>query len=244
MTVSADPPRLEQTPTGPTPTGPMPTDPTPAGATPPGVAPSSLAERAYTGLRDDIITLRLQPGATLVEEALMARLAVGRTPLREALKRLQTERLVTIYPRRGTFVAEVNLTDHSLISDVRRQLEGLAAERAAERATATDRDAFAELVTAVDRHPGGRLPGMQLDTRIHRAVHRASRNGYLEADLTNYYNLSLRIWYLFLDRLPEVDHRAEHRPMLQAVLSGDAATAARYARDHVDHFERAVRAIL
>jgi DNA-binding GntR family transcriptional regulator len=207
------------------------------------IAPS-MAERAYAGLRDDIVTLRLEPGATLVEEALIERLAVGRTPLREALKRLETERLVTIYPRRGSFVAEVNLTDHSLISDVRRQLEGLAAERAAVRAAPADRAGLSGLIAAIDRHPGGRTAGMELDTRIHRAIHRAARNPYLEADLSNYYNLSLRIWYLFLDRLPEVDHRAEHRPMLEAVITGDAGLAGRFAREHVDHFEQSVRAVL
>jgi DNA-binding GntR family transcriptional regulator len=206
--------------------------------------PASMAERAYTGLRDDIVTLRLEPGAALVEEALIERLAVGRTPLREALKRLETERLVTIYPRRGTFVAEVNLTDHSLISDVRRQLEGLAAERAAVRATPLDRADLRDLIEAIDRHPGGRTAGMELDTRIHRAIHRAARNPYLEANLSNYYNLSLRIWYLFLDRLPEVDHRAEHRPMLEAAVAGEAALAGRLAREHVDHFEQSVRAVL
>jgi DNA-binding GntR family transcriptional regulator len=204
----------------------------------------SMADVAYTALRDEIITLRLAPGASLVEEALTARLGIGRTPLRESLKRLETERLVAIYPRRGTFVAEVNLTDHSLISDVRRQLEGLAAERASVRATEADRKDLQGLVEAIDRHSGGRAAGMELDTAVHRAVHRASGNRYLEADLSNYYNLSLRIWYLFLDRLPEVDHRVEHRPMLEAVLTGDGPLAARYARDHVDHFERAVRAVL
>jgi DNA-binding GntR family transcriptional regulator len=208
-----------------------------------GAAPT-MAERAYTGLRDDIVTLRLPPGAALAEETQLERLEVGRTPLREALKRLERERLVVIYPRRGTFVTEVNLTDHSLISDVRRQLETLAAERAATRATPGDRRSLVSLVTEIDRHPGGRTAGMQLDTRIHRAVHAASHNGYLQADLGNYYDLSLRIWYLFLDRLPEVDHRAEHRPMLEAVLAGQVADAGRYAREHVDHFERAVRAVL
>jgi DNA-binding GntR family transcriptional regulator len=204
----------------------------------------TLADQAYAGLRDEIVRLRLHPGTSLIEEVLMAQLDVGRTPLREALKRLENERLVVIYPRRGTFVTEVNLTDHSLISDVRRQLEGLAAERAATRAGEAERLALAELVTDIASHPGGRTAGLELDTRVHHSVYRAARNPYLEADLTNYYNLSLRIWYLFLDRLPEVDPEAEHRPILDAVLAGDALRAGQCARDHVDHFEQAVRAVL
>jgi len=98
----------------------------------PGRAPL-LADRAYAEVRDMIVTLRLPPGSAINEERLSAELGVGRTPLRDALKRLEAETLVAIYPRQGTFVTEVNITDHGLITDVRRQLEGHAAQRAAER---------------------------------------------------------------------------------------------------------------
>jgi DNA-binding GntR family transcriptional regulator len=202
--------------------------------------PVPLAERAYTALRDMIVTLELAPGSP-VEEALATRLGLGRTPLRDAVKRLEAESLVVIHPRRGTFVAEVNLTDHALICDLRRQLEGHAAHRAALRATADDRRELEELATAVRTHPGGREEGMRLDTRIHRTVHRCAHNRFLEADLGRYHNLSLRIWYLVLERLPEVDHRGEHLPMIDAVLAGRAEVAREYAVRHVTHFEQSVR---
>ena len=206
-------------------------------AEPPGPL---LAERAYTGLRDRILTLDLAPGAPLQEEALGAQLGVGRTPLREAIKRLEAESLVAIYPRRGTFVTEVNLTDHSLISDVRRQLEGHAAHRAAQRATDEDRARLRELARTVRQAPRGRENGMRFDTLIHREVYRCAHNRYLEANLSQYYNLSLRIWYMFLDRLPEVDHSAEHLPMIDAIVAGQADVALEYAVSHVSHFERSV----
>jgi DNA-binding GntR family transcriptional regulator len=206
----------------------------------PPAAGLPLAERAYIALRDMIVTLELPPGSPL-EEALGARLGIGRTPLRDAVKRLEAESLVVIYPRRGTFVAEVNLTDHSLISDVRRQLEGHAARRAAERATDEDRQRLRELSRMVRGHPGGREEGMRLDTLIHREVYRCAHNRYLEANLSQYYNLSLRIWYLFLDRLPEVDHAAEHLPMIDAIVAGQADIALEYAVRHVSHFEQSVR---
>jgi DNA-binding GntR family transcriptional regulator len=202
-----------------------------------------LAERAYTALRDLIVTLDLPPGSPL-EEALGARLGIGRTPLRDAIKRLETESLVVVYPRRGTFVTEVNLTDHSLISDVRRQLEGHAAHRAAERATDEDRQRLRDLAVMVRAHPGGREEGMRLDSLIHREVYRCAHNRYLEANLSQYYNLSLRIWYLFLDRLPEVDHAAEHLPMIDAIIAGQSEVALEYAVRHVSHFERSVREAL
>jgi DNA-binding GntR family transcriptional regulator len=202
-----------------------------------------LAERAYAALRDMIVTLELAPGSPL-EEAIGTRLGIGRTPLRDAIKRLESESLVVVYPRRGTFVAEVNLTDHSLISDVRRQLEGHAASRAAERATDDDRARLRELSRTIREHPGGRAEGMQLDTLIHREVYRCAHNRYLEANLSQYYNLSLRIWYLFLDRLPEVDHTAEHLPMIDAIVAGQGDIALEYAVEHVSHFERSVREAL
>jgi DNA-binding GntR family transcriptional regulator len=215
-------------------------DPAAGPGTPLGVP---LAERAYLALRDMIVTLQLAPGSPL-EEALGARLGIGRTPLRDAIKRLEAESLVMVYPRRGTFVAEVNLTDHSLISDVRRQLEGHAAHRAAERATDQDRQRLRELAETVRAHPGGREEGMRLDTLIHREVYRCAHNRYLEANLSQYYNLSLRIWYLVLDRLPEVDHAAEHLPMIDAIVTGQAEVALGYAVQHVSHFEQAVREAL
>ena len=204
-------------------------------------APASMSERAYSNLRDLIITLQLTPGAPLQEEALGKRLGVGRTPLREAVKRLESERLVTVFPRRGTFVADVNLTDHGLISDVRRQLEGHAAARAAEWATEDDRERLTELSAVITGHDGAAEESMRLDTTIHRQVYRCAHNHYLEADLSRYYNLSLRIWYLFLRRLPVVDHRAEHLPMIHAIIAREPDVARQYAVAHVTHFERSVR---
>ena len=92
-----------------------------------------------------------------------------------------------------------------------------------------------------DRHPGGRRAAMQLDTLVHRLIYRACHNPYLATDLDRYYNLSLRIWYLLLDRLPEVDHAAEHLPMMEAILAGDAAQAQASAVAHVSHFHQSVR---
>src|SRR3954447_8137142 len=90
-----------------------------------------LADRAYVALRDRIVALRIPPGAPINEDALGRELRMGRTPVREAIKRLALENLVTVFPRRGTFASEINITDLAHISDVRQQLEGHAAYRAA-----------------------------------------------------------------------------------------------------------------
>ncbi len=85
-----------------------------------------------------------------------------------------------VFPRRGTFVSEVHLTDRSLISDVRRQLESHAARRAALRATEEDRARLETLEQAIAHHPGGRAASMRLDTDIHREIYRCAHNHFLE----------------------------------------------------------------
>src|SRR5919107_4424332 len=100
-----------------------------AGQTPPSTPAEQLADRAYFGLRDRIVDLRLPPGSTLREDALMREMGIGRTPLREAVKRLALEHLVAVQPRRGTFVTAVDATDIVHITEVRAELEGYAAQR-------------------------------------------------------------------------------------------------------------------
>src|SRR5918994_7536804 len=99
-----------------------------------------IAERAYRELRDRIVTLRLPPGTVLREDDLMAELAIGRTPLREAVKRLALENLVAVRPRRGTFVSAVHAADIVHITEVRAELEGYAALLAARRMDGATRE--------------------------------------------------------------------------------------------------------
>ena len=205
-----------------------------------------LADRAYVELRDQIITLAIPPGAPLDEEALGRALQLGRTPLREAVKRLALENLVSVYPRRGTFVAEINITDLAHISDVRQQLEGHAAYRAAQRLTAARREELERLLARIDESASGpRDEQMRLDAEIHRFVHRSTANPYLEETLARYFNLSLRIWYLVLDRLPHLGERVrEHRALLEAIRDGEADRARAIAAEHVGTFATEIRSVL
>ncbi|MHC3467453.1 GntR family transcriptional regulator [Streptomyces sp. 7R007] len=208
----------------------------------------TLAERAYRAIRDRLVMLEIRPGSPINEEQLGQSLGVGRTPVREALKRLQYERLITTYPRRGTFATEVNITDLAHISEVRQELEPLAAAQAARRATAADRAAL----TALRRELAGAHAGrqdtsalMHLDLRVHRAVYAAAHNPYLEDTLVRHDNLATRIWCLFIDRLSDMaGHVEEHGPLIDAIVTGDAEQAARLARAHVEGFERAIRAAI
>ena len=205
-----------------------------------------LADRAYVELRDQIVTLAIPPGAPINEEALGRELDLGRTPIREAIKRLALENLVSVYPRRGTFVSEINITDLAHISDVRVELEGHAAYRAAQRLSPVQREELAGLLGEIDeRANGGADALMGLDARIHRFVYRCAGNPYLRDTLERYLNLSLRIWYLVLGRLPHlIDRVLEHRELLQAIRDGDADRARAIAAEHVATFEREIRGVL
>jgi DNA-binding GntR family transcriptional regulator len=201
-----------------------------------------LADRAYVELRDQIVTLALPPGAPINEERLGRELQLGRTPLREAIKRLALENLISVYPRRGTFVTEINITDLADISDVRVQLEGHAAYRAAQRLTRGQRDELDDLLERVAR-PQGDLMG--LDAEVHRFIYRCAGNPYLRETLERYLNLSLRIWYMVLARLPHLFERVlEHRDLLLAIRDGDAESARGIAAEHVATFEGEIRSVL
>jgi DNA-binding GntR family transcriptional regulator len=203
-----------------------------------------LADRAYEELRDQIVTLAIPPGAPINEELLGRELQMGRTPLREAIKRLALENLISVYPRRGTFVTEINITDLAHISDVRVQLEGHAAYRAAQRLTAGQRDELDALLPMLNRD-GDAEALMRLDADVHRFVYRCAGNPYLRETLERYFNLSLRIWYLVLGRLPHLPARVhEHVAMLEAIGAGEAERARAIAAEHVATFEDEIRSVL
>ncbi|MFM9369979.1 GntR family transcriptional regulator [Streptomyces sp. Da 82-17] len=205
----------------------------------------SLAERAYRAIRDRLVMLEIRPGDPINEDQLMQSLGLGRTPVREALKRLQYERLITTYPRRGTFATEVNITDLAHISEVRQELEPLAAAQAARRATPADREVLTTLLTelksAADAPPEP-ADLMRLDLQVHRAIYAATHNPYLEDTLVRHDNLATRIWCLFVDRLDDMSgHVEEHSPLIEAIVGGEPDQAAELARSHVEGFERAIR---
>ncbi|MET9627160.1 GntR family transcriptional regulator [Lentzea sp. NPDC006480] len=204
----------------------------------------SFAERAYRSIRDQLVMLDIRPGSPINEDQLAQSLGFGRTPVREALKRLQYERLITAYPRRGTFATDVNITDLAHISEVRQELEPLAAAQAARRATTADRETLTELIGELGS-AGSSTDLMRLDLKVHRAVYAATHNPYLEDTLVRYDNLATRIWCLFIDRLADMaSHVEEHEPLIEAIVAGDAEKAADLARGHVEGFEQAIRSAI
>ena len=207
---------------------------------------ASLADQAYFAIRGLIVSLELAPGDAIREPDLTAQLGIGRTPIREALRRLALERLVEVYPRRGIFVTTVDVRDLARLCEVRAVLEPEAARLAAERATRPDLEeinALIEELLAPRRRDDRAL--IDLDERIHRAVYRSSHNQLLEETLEWYYTHALRIWMLALDRTRTLQSAVlEHHDLLDAIARGRGERAAALMRAHVEHFEQAMRDVL
>jgi len=202
-----------------------------------------IAERAYLELRDRIVTLRLPPGAALREDELMRELAIGRTPLREAVKRLSLENLVDVAPRRSTVVTAVDVADIVHITEVRTELEGQAAELAARRMRDAGRATAAALLAELQALGRGEDTDalMRLDERIHRFTRQSSRNPYLIETLERYFVLSLRIWYVVLDRVPGLAGAVrDQADLMDALLARDRRRARAIMREHVLAFQREI----
>ena len=197
-------------------------------------------------VRDMIVSLELRPGAVIDERALTEQLGIGRTPVREALRRLAIENLVEVFPRRGMFVTKVEIRDLASLSEVRITLESQAARLAAERATDVEREELAALARVFD---DGKRRGvrelMELDERVHRTIYRCAHNPFLESTLGEYYMLALRIWHLALDEAKGLEGAVyEHGDVLESIVERRAELAEKLMREHVRDFEQSMRRVL
>ncbi len=209
---------------------------------------ASMSELAYHQIRDRLIMLDIPPGSPINEQALAVELGVGRTPVRESLKKLELDHLVIAYPRRGTFATQVYLTDLAAVSEMRAVLEPLAARRAASSARSESRLALlekAEQIAEMDSRQIGNRALMRYDIDVHRLIYSATGNQHLEETLVRLDNLVTRIWCFVLDRLPPIgDHIREHVNLLRAIADGEPDRAADLALQHATHFEASIRSVL
>src|SRR5437899_1820688 len=196
------------------------------------VATRSQSEEAYQRILERIVRLEMAPGSVVNEARLREELGIGRTPIREALQRLARENFVRSIPHRGTFVTDVNITDLARITEVRIVLEAHAARLATEKLTSADRESIEELLVQLQRQVTDQRDLMHLDQRIHRLVYRCSHNSFLEATLERYLNLSLRLWYLVLDREVRLREAVdEHVELLKEMLAGEAGKRAAWFQE-------------
>ena len=174
----------------------------------------------------------------------MTELGLGRTPIREALKLLEAEKLVVVSSRRGIFVTGVSISDLAEIQEIRSVLDPLCVRLAVLRISAAELAEVREVIAAAQApaENGDTNALMALDRRFHALLARASGNELLEAELVMLYNLSARIWYLYLDRLTPSDLSFDAlAEILAALETKDSGRAEQAILGHIRDFGDTVR---
>lgn len=211
----------------------------------------TIAENAYLPLRDVVFqTLRqailkgeLQPGERLMEMKLAERLGVSRTPIREAIRKLELEGLVVMVPRKGAAVANITEKDTKDVLEVRRTLEMFAVEVACDGITPEQLQKLKKAAKAFEDSKGSMdlIRIAETDMQFHEIIYEATQNERLIQMLNNLREnmYRYRIEYLkdpnYYDSLVR-----EHREILNAIENGDKDHARRCMRDHIDNQQLAV----
>jgi DNA-binding GntR family transcriptional regulator len=205
-----------------------------------------LADKAYRAIEERIVTLELAPGSIVSEGALAAELTIGRTPVREALQRLAQEGLVQVLPNRGLRITEIDAMGQLRLLEVRRQLEGLTAMLAAERADPAQRERFRALdrsLREVASH-ADEIVFLRLDRAFNQLLREAAHNPFCGMMMTTIEGLARRYYHRHRQAL-DLGRSAElHADIARAVAEGDAARAEAAVNALIDHNERFARRAL
>jgi DNA-binding GntR family transcriptional regulator len=202
----------------------------------------SLRERIVRRLRDAIVAGDLSANSRLPEPELAKRLGVSRTPLREAVRQLAAEGLVTTVPRVGTFVSEIRSRDVEDIFAIRAVLEGLAARQAAENPDLAKAAILPEILAEQQKKTRDYRVYHEAAGRFHAAIFALSGNQRLQAMYQSLTHQVARLRSLSLatPKRPEVSFR-EHRRVAAAILRGRGEEAERLMRTHVEGARMVVR---
>ncbi len=207
-----------------------------------------LREVVFETLRDAIITQVLKPGERLMEIQLADEMGVSRTPVREAIRKLELEGLVVMVPRKGAYVAGVSLKDIHEVYEVRTALEMLAVSLAAERITPEELDALERQVQR-ESEEEEKLDGsdihniIYIDSTFHDLLYQAAHNQRLVQFVNILQEQLQRFRAASLSR-PGRSKTAleEHKQIVEALANRDAKRAAELARKHIQNAERAMLA--
>lgn len=200
------------------------------------LASVSLTERAYAEIRHRVITLRFRPGEFLNESAICQDVGIGRTPVHEALHRLQVEGLVQIVPRKGVLIRTASLDDVIALIETRMVVEPAGMALAAQRAQPHHLRSLQNVIKQSRRaiKDNDRTSYMALDLTFHSEIVRATGNTVLADVMRMLHQRASRIWHLQLWkdadlRLTQIEHEA----IFEALRSKDAEAAADAGRAHL-----------
>lgn len=202
-----------------------------------------LRDVVFNTLRQSILLGEMKPGDRLMEIHLANRLGVSRTPIREAIHKLELEGLVTIIPRRGAEVAQITEKSMKDVLEVRKALDALCAELACDRITegglSALRDACDNFEQCVGTKDSKKIA--QADVALHDIIVRATGNQRL-IQLVN--NMSEQMYRYRFEYIKDSSRHEtlveEHRIIYQSIVCKDKVRAAAAARTHIDNQEKAI----
>ena len=205
----------------------------------------SLREQAYEKIKRMVITLSLKPGEYLNEARLTTSLKLGRTPVHQALSRLELEGMVEVIPRRGILVKPISLNEVVEVTDIRQVNEIHCVRLAAERADAGDLKELKRILARGEKFVAeGRVEAlMDVDREFHGTIARAARNAVLADILGQLHDRSLRFWFVsLLTRDQHERVQSQHTKIVEALEAHNPDAAEAAMKAHVANFRRNVRA--
>ena len=209
-----------------------------------GEAHSGLSDQARARLEEMIVSLELAPGSIWSEAELSAKLAIGRTPVREALQRLEGDHLVRILPRHGAQITEINVVEQLLLLELRRALDRLIAADAARRCTAQERSqllGMAERLEAFDSEDV--LAYLRQHYELKNFLADCARNPFVARAVMPCYAMSRRFYYLHYRQVKDLAVATKHHAeVIRAVVVGDEKAAVAASDRLMDYVEELTRA--
>ena len=206
-----------------------------------------LREVVFESIRGAIISGLLKPGERLMEVQMAEKLGVSRTPIREAIRKLELEGLVVMIPRKGAYVADLSLKDITDVLELRAALEGLAAELAAARIT--DEEIEELEMIAMDFHKAIESDDseimIQKDIEFHDVIFRATRNEKLIQISHNLREQVQRFRVMYIDKFRKSTTLAtEHFEIAEAISNRNVDLAERLAKRHIENAENYIISIV
>ena len=202
-----------------------------------------LREMVYEELKLQILTGGIVPGTRMMEVELAEEMGVSRTPIREAIRKLEKEGLVTIEPRRGAYASRISTEDMVEILEVRQDLEGLAAFFAATRMSKENLEELKSIAEKYNKavEEGNMQDMIRFDTMFHRKIVDSCNNKILVHMVEQLQEMVLRFRYIYYDNFRRAEHMpAEHRAILEAIADGDEEKAREAADVHIYRLKQLV----
>ena len=205
----------------------------------------SLRGRVFQSIREDILSGRYEQNTELKEAAIGAELGVSRTPVREALRQLELEGLVTIIPNRGAYVNMITAKDVQDIYVIRSMLEGLCARWATQSITAEQLDSMEETLCLSEYHTSKKNYEKlyELDSLFHEQLYEAGGSRILNHILSDFHDYVKMVRKVTISASGRsVTSTEEHRAIFEAIKEKDPDKAEALAKEHVKHTIESIQA--